>query len=685
MGCLVSKCAVVPAAAPFPGHAPLGAADDPSKMLGASSTAEVTSCNDSASVSISLRDPKSPSNDVPLAPSRMRFLETPSLQSVPVHSYDVSIDTSRAKSNVKVVSMCARRLNMQEFPSGSNDKPCDIYWHNIVYQDLKNIVTSSTSRVNKFPSMTELSKKIALTRALQSMQRLFPNEYQFYPKSWFIPEQLSSFDRYCASTVNSSKKPWFIVKPDDGAQGTGIYLINKPEDLVDTSERQLIQEYVADPFLLSDGLKFDFRVYAVIKSINPLSIYVAREGMARFCTEKYAAPTTSNFENLYSHLTNYSLNKGHNSYVHTNSLKDQMKGSKRLLSTVFYQMDAKGVRTRRLWHDIKLIIIKTIIAMIPEIMINYEHFFHDAPGPQCFQIMGFDILVTSSGEPILLEVNSAPSLTIEHVIPTGDPDDDEEHLPVRSIVDEVIKVPLVKDCLLLVMDLLDEEYSVRASPDSTASSKRSQDDSGVQRTRRPHLSEIFPGRYGHISSHLLVLDRAVYIFLQFVNLKNSTTVTISGCRSFLKKCNLTGVISTESLEKHFAQISSFFAGTSDNYQAGLPFHGFLQLLFVISDLKYPLVDHPPTRLQNLLMACDLCLRRYGVRSSRLRRTEVETDENQNSTKIYLLPNRMRGARRNPAQIRSRSEAPPILQQRQNTMQAPARPVKKPSPTRFPPV
>lgn len=39
------------------------------------------------------------------------------------------------------------------------------------------------------------------------------------------------------------------------------------------------QEYVADPFLMADQLKFDFRVYGVIKSLNPLSIYVAREGL----------------------------------------------------------------------------------------------------------------------------------------------------------------------------------------------------------------------------------------------------------------------------------------------------------------------------------------------------------------------------------------------------------------------
>ena len=63
-----------------------------------------------------------------------------------------------------------------------------------------------------------------------------------------------------------------------GAQGTGIYLVNSPNELQSLEGRQLVQEYVPDPYLLPDQLKFDLRVYAVVKSINPLSIYVAREG-----------------------------------------------------------------------------------------------------------------------------------------------------------------------------------------------------------------------------------------------------------------------------------------------------------------------------------------------------------------------------------------------------------------------
>uniref|UniRef100_A0A1I7VJW9 Tubulin tyrosine ligase n=1 Tax=Loa loa TaxID=7209 RepID=A0A1I7VJW9_LOALO len=268
--------------------------------------------------------------------------------------------------------------------------------------------------------MSDLSKKISLTRAITSMRRLFPDEYVFYPSSWFIPAQLDAFIKHCNkcaksgehSTSFQNSNNWYIVKPDDGAQGTGIYLIQKPEEIRKPETCQLIQEYIADPYLLNDNLKFDLRIYAIIKSINPLSIYVAREGMARFCTEQYATPTSSNFDNLYAHLTNYSLNKENNAYIHSLSLIDQIKGSKRLLSTVFHQMEARGVKKQQLWHDIKIIIVKTVIAMLPEIILNYEHYFYDT---------------------------IAPSLTIEHDICNTFDDDKEnmELLRVRSIVDEV--------------------------------------------------------------------------------------------------------------------------------------------------------------------------------------------------------------------------------------------------------
>ena len=57
-----------------------------------------------------------------------------------------------------------------------------------------------------------------------------------------------------------------------------------------------------------DGYKWDLRIYVAVTSINPLRIYVYEEGLVRFASEKY---DTSDLKNIYSHLTNYSINKKH--------------------------------------------------------------------------------------------------------------------------------------------------------------------------------------------------------------------------------------------------------------------------------------------------------------------------------------------------------------------------------------
>lgn len=41
--------------------------------------------------------------------------------------------------------------------------------------------------------MTEMVRKITLSRAVRTMQDLFPEEYNFYPRSWILPEEFPLF------------------------------------------------------------------------------------------------------------------------------------------------------------------------------------------------------------------------------------------------------------------------------------------------------------------------------------------------------------------------------------------------------------------------------------------------------------------------------------------------------------
>lgn len=94
---------------------------------------------------------------------------------------------------------------------------------------------------------------------------------------------------------DATESPTFIVKPDGGSQGDGIYLIQDPGDLklvVGAQAKQaVVQEYIHKPLLI-DKLKFDIRLYVLIKSMQPLEIYIAKEGLTRFCTEPYQVAFT---------------------------------------------------------------------------------------------------------------------------------------------------------------------------------------------------------------------------------------------------------------------------------------------------------------------------------------------------------------------------------------------------------
>lgn len=58
--------------------------------------------------------------------------------------------------------------------------------------------------------------------------------------------------------------------------------------------------------MLIKGYKWDMRIYVLITKARPLQIYLYKEGIVRFSSEKY---DTSSIKNVYSHLTNSSINK----------------------------------------------------------------------------------------------------------------------------------------------------------------------------------------------------------------------------------------------------------------------------------------------------------------------------------------------------------------------------------------
>jgi hypothetical protein len=102
------------------------------------------------------------------------------------------------------------------------------------------------------------------------------------------------------------------MKPNAASCGKGIKVVG-PGDIIPRKGGNLLSKYIMNPHLI-DGLKYDLRIYVLVTSYDPLKVYLFKEGLVRFATEKY----TNNIQSLkkrFVHLTNYSVNKKAEGYV----------------------------------------------------------------------------------------------------------------------------------------------------------------------------------------------------------------------------------------------------------------------------------------------------------------------------------------------------------------------------------
>ncbi|XP_070532399.1 tubulin polyglutamylase TTLL11-like [Ptychodera flava] len=531
----------------------------------------------------------------------------------------ITVDTSRANTSQEAVRMAIKQLGSRwkEVPSRLLKYSCDVYWYHGGAPFCEHREDPpNKGKVNKFPGMRDILDKASLSCTLDRMMALFPNEYDFYPRSWTLPEQCESFvseaTAACKRKKSSKHKKCYIFKPADSSEGNGIHLLRTPEEIVSKlrvyTKPAIVQEYISDPALV-ENKKFDLRVYAVLSSIDPLKFYFCKEGMARFCTEEYQQPTFKNLHHVYMHLTNYSLNKTNDSYVHTD---DVNTGSKRTMTSVFEDLRAEGHDVDALAADIEDIVCKTVIAITPQLKLHHHvEIGLTKSDLSCFQILGLDVLVASDMKPYLLECNAAPSLYVFHesAIMPGKVE------VVPSPIDESIKLPLVIETLKLVCprstkrksrapmasqskkDILNGAVSSLSLDDSFNDHPVSSDNDKESCLKKMCLS----GEH----QQLRIYERVSAVFIHLLGVRGGYTISASAFRKLTRVCKIcSSKFTTADSDILFINTANKWSGVnSGSATTGLCFGAFVEAMRTIASRKYPSLQ-PLERLEALLAVCE---------------------------------------------------------------------------------
>ncbi|XP_044157376.1 tubulin polyglutamylase TTLL7 isoform X6 [Bufo gargarizans] len=295
-----------------------------------------------------------------------------------------------------------------------DDETANLIWSDCAVQHEKIAELRNYQRINHFPGMGEICRKDCLSRNMTKMIKCQPHEYSFIPRTWIFPAEYTQYQNYVKELKKKKKQKTFIIKPANGAMGHGISLVRNGEKL-QAQDHLIVQEYLDKPFLL-EGYKFDLRIYILVTSCDPLRIFLYNDGLVRMGTEKYHPPSESNLNQLYMHLTNYSVNK-HNENFERDETED--RGSKRSIRWFTEFLRANDHDVAKFWNDISELVVKTLIVAEPHVLHAYRMC---RPGQQpgsnsiCFEVLGFDIILDRKLKPWLLEINRAPSFGTDQKI-----------------------------------------------------------------------------------------------------------------------------------------------------------------------------------------------------------------------------------------------------------------------------
>lgn len=275
--------------------------------------------------------------------------------------------------------------------------------------------------INYFEGSQALTLKASMARLLQ---REDPQQHHTYmPESYVLGgdrERVEDDREAFLSSVEQDgqqrREGTWILKPSTGAKGAGIELLQGLPAMheflgrLDSSGsrvRWVAQRYVDRPLLLTGGRKFDVRVWVLLHS--PFSIYLYSQGSCRTASAAYDPQDLSKRS---SHITNHCVQEkeeGFGAFEEGNEMF--FPELEAFLSQQQEQSSSPSVLTHTILPQIARVVCRTLLVMKPSMQVL------DSDPYDCFQLFGYDLMITDDYQVKLLEINGSPGVAAKWLTP----------------------------------------------------------------------------------------------------------------------------------------------------------------------------------------------------------------------------------------------------------------------------
>ena len=170
-----------------------------------------------------------------------------------------------------------------------SESEVDLIWYDGFFNFEKYFRINPSKYITKIPGMYEVCKRLNFIKTVKQIK----NSDLIFPQTFIIPDE----NEKILTKFQNGKFAW-IYKPIFGFNSEKIELLQQLEQIeYYLSHKGIIQQYITPKTL--NGFKFDFRIYLMITDLNPVSLYIYREGIARFCSEKYDPSNIFNPNNRF--------------------------------------------------------------------------------------------------------------------------------------------------------------------------------------------------------------------------------------------------------------------------------------------------------------------------------------------------------------------------------------------------